>query len=63
MHLPTLYGNEGGYMAGFYWNFNAISTINLNRKSNGLISKQEWGGLQSTFLIHGSSFSFDFLLL
>ncbi len=42
--------------------FIAISKTNLNRKYNALISKQEGGGgLQSTFLSHGSGFSFDFL--
>ncbi len=41
MYLPTLYGNEGGYLTEFYCSFNAIFKSNLNRKNNGLISKEE----------------------
>ncbi len=49
MHLHTLYGNKGGYLAEFYCNFNAISKTNLNRKNYGLISKQEWGVWKALF--------------
>ncbi len=33
MHLPTLYGNEGGYLTGFYCNFNANLQDQLKYKN------------------------------